>query len=278
MSVLELFSPSRREIGVTEAARELGLPKGTLSRWLTAMEQAGFLDRDATSRRYRLSARLAVLGELARDSSSLQRLALAELQWLAMTTGETSNLAVLVGSEAMNISAVESPHPIMQTGWIGRRLPCHATASGKSLLAWRGAAEIKRLLPAPLPKLAARTITRMDDLVRELAQVRANGYSVAWAELEDDLAAVGAPVRDHTDSVVGALTIGAPISRVSPERLVSNIEAVVRAATSLSEQLGHHGSRSVAAAPVTNSIVATAVATAAAAAAAATTSQARSGA
>lgn len=240
MSVLELFSPKQREIGVVDAAKQLGLSKGTLSRWLSAMESAGFLDRDPASLRYRLSARLAVIGELARDSTSLQRLATAELQWLAVTTGETANLAVLVGSEAMNLSAVESPRPIMHTGWIGRRLPVHATAAGKSLLAWHATSELRRLLPARLPKLAAKTITSLDGLLEELAKVREQGYSVAWAEMEDDLAAVGAPVRNHTGMVIGALTIGAPISRVSAERLDLCSTAVLKAARSLSEQLGYH--------------------------------------
>lgn len=240
MKVLELFSPSMREIGVVDAARRLGMGKGTLSRWLSAMEVAGFLDRDPTSHRYRLSTRLAVLGELARDSSSLQRLALPELRWLASTTGETSNLAVLLGCEVMNVSAVESPHPIMHTGWVGRRLPCHATASGKALLAWQSTTEVKLLLPVKLPKLAVRTITRLEDLLAELEQIRFKGYSVAWAELEDDLAAVGAPVRDHTGMVIGALTIGAPISRVPPDRLTECSDAILKAAKSLSAQLGFH--------------------------------------
>lgn len=239
MSVLELFSPSRKEIGVVDAANLLGLGKGTLSRWMSAMEAAGFLDRDAVSLRYRLSARMAVIGEMARDATSLQRLAAAELQWLATTTGETSNLAVLVGAEAMNLSAVESPRPIMHTGWVGRRLPVHATAAGKSLLAWHDPAELRRMLPAALPRLAARSITTLADFLVELAKVREQGYSVAWAEMEDDLAAVGAPVRNHTGRVVGALTIGAPISRVPPDRLQLCSDAVQQAAGSLSEQLGY---------------------------------------
>ncbi len=244
MSVLELFSPTVREIGVVEAANQLGLSKGTLSRWLSAMESAGFLDRDAVSLRYRLSARLAVIGELARDATSLQRLAVAELQWLASTTGETANLAILVGSAAMNLSAVESPRPIMHTGWVGRRLPVHATAAGKSLLAWHTTADLARILPARLPKLTTRTITTRENFLDELARVREQGYSVAWAEMEDDLAAVGAPVRNHTGLVVGALTIGAPISRVPANRLKLCSEAVVKAANSLSEQLGYHSAQS----------------------------------
>ncbi len=240
MTVLELFSPSLRELGVVDAARRLAVGKGTMSRWLAAMEDAGFVDRDPVSLRYRLSTRVAVLGELARDASSLQRLAIAELQWLVSETGETANLAVLVGGEVMNVSAVESPRPIMHTGWVGRRLPCHATASGKALLAWKDTTDVRRLLPGKLPKLAERTITRMDDFLAQLGDIRANGYSVACSELEDDLAAVAAPVRDHTGLVVGALSIGAPISRVLPDHLSVCAEAAMHAARSLSSQLGYH--------------------------------------
>ena len=239
MRVLELFSSARREIGVIEAAVWLGLPKSTLSRWLSSMAAAGFLDRDPVSARYRLSVRLSVLGELARDSASLQRLALAELQWLASTTEETSNLAVLVGTEVLNVAAVESPRPLIQTGWVGRRLPCHATAAGKSLLAWRGTDDIRRLLPDRLPQVASRTITDMDHLIEELTQVRTRGYSVAWGEFEDELASVAAPVRDHTGHVIGAITIGGPVSRIPAERLDSYSGPVLQAARSLSEKLGH---------------------------------------
>jgi IclR family KDG regulon transcriptional repressor len=245
MRVLELFTPTRREIGVSEAAADLGLPKSTASRWLSGMAAAGFLDRDPTSSRYRLSTRLGVLGVLAQDSTSLQRLALVELRWLATTTEETSNLAILVGAEALNVAAVESPRPIIQTGWVGRRLPCYATAAGKSLLAWRATTQIRQLLPKRMPKLASGTITEIDDLIEELTRVRARGYSVAWGELEDDLAAVAAPVRDHTGLVVGAISIGAPVSRIPKHKLASYSEPVLKAANSLSEQLGYRGGREV---------------------------------
>lgn len=245
MAVLELFSPTRREIGVIEAADLLGRPKSTVSRWLAAAADAGFLDRDPDSGRYRLSMRLAVLGELARNSTSLQRLARAELQRLTAVTGETSDLSVLLDGEALNVEAVESPRPILHVGWVGRRLPCHATAAGKALLAWRDEAEVRRLLPRRLPRLASRTITDMDDFLRELARVRERGYSTAWRELEDDLAAVGAPVRDHTGRVVGALAISAPVSRVPLKALASYGKPVLTAALSLSEQLGYKAESAV---------------------------------
>lgn len=240
MLVLELFSTTRREVGVMDVATLLGIPKSTASRWLSGMADAGFLDRDPVSSRYHLSVRLGILGDLARDSTNLQRLAMTELQWLAATTEETSNLAVLVGGESLNVAAVESPRPIIQTGWVGRRLPCYATAAGKSLLAWRAVADVKRLLPKRLPRFTARTITDVGDLLAELARVRVRGYSVAWGELEDDLAAVAAPVRDHSGLVVGAIAIGGPVSRIPRHRLSSYREPVLQAATTLSERLGFH--------------------------------------
>ncbi|HEX6534795.1 MAG TPA: IclR family transcriptional regulator [Gemmatimonadaceae bacterium] len=243
MEVLELFSPTRRELGVIEVAQALGRPKSTVSRWMSAIAAAGFLDRDPESGRYRLSIRVAVLGELARRSTSLQRVAREELRRLTAVTRETSSLAILVDREGMNVEAVESPHPIMHVGWVGRRFPCHATAAGKSLLAWREAGEVRQLLPKRLPRLASRTITDIDAFLHELGRVRDRGYSTAWRELEDDLAAVGAPVLDHTGAVVGAVAVSAPVSRAPLRSLAALSVPVVRAAQSISEQLGYRRAR-----------------------------------
>ena len=83
MDVLALFSLEKREFGVLEVADLLGRPKSTVSRWLAAMEQADFLDRDPETSRYRLSLRLTALGEVARHTTNLQRSARPALNWLA---------------------------------------------------------------------------------------------------------------------------------------------------------------------------------------------------
>jgi DNA-binding IclR family transcriptional regulator len=161
------------------------------------------------------------------------------LERLAEESGETANLAVLVGSEVMNIEAVESPRLLMHVGWVGRRYPCHASAAGKVLLAWRDPKEVRELLPRRLPRLTPRTITSPAAFLQELRRVRERGYSTAWREMEDDLAAIGAPVRDHTGAVVSAITISAPASRAPLRALPALSIPVVRAARAVSEQLGY---------------------------------------
>jgi DNA-binding IclR family transcriptional regulator len=239
MEVLTLFSLTRREIGVVELAASLGRPKSTVSRWLVAMERAGFLDRDAESNRYRLSLRLAALGEVARQTTTLQRSARPSLKWLAEQTGETANLTVLVGLEAVNIEVVDSPRPVMHVGWIGRRLPMHATASGKVLLAYADEAALKAVLASGLEQFTPQTITNFDALREELQLIRDCGYATVWAELEPDLAAVAAPVRDHRGEVIAAIAIGGPVSRCPRHQLDTLALRVLEAGRELSGKMGH---------------------------------------
>lgn len=116
---------------MTRVAKLLRRPKSTVSRWMSAMEEAGFRDRDGDSGRCRVSMCLAAVGEMAKHATLLQRTTRPALQRLTAATGETSNLAVLEGKEGINIEAVESPQPVMHMRPVGRRFPLHASAAGK---------------------------------------------------------------------------------------------------------------------------------------------------
>jgi DNA-binding IclR family transcriptional regulator len=239
MAVLLLYTPERPALGVVEAAELLGRSKSTVSRWLAALEDAGFLEREGAHGRYSLSMRLAALGELARHATPLQRVALRALERLVAETGETANLVVLAGGAAVNVSVLESPRPVKHTGWLGRRLPLHATAAGKALLAWRDEREARRLAGRQLARYTAGTITDPDRFAQELKRTRRRGYATAWAELEDDLAAVAAPVFDHAARVLATVTISAPVSRVPRSALRTVAPAVVAAARAVSAGMGH---------------------------------------
>ena len=240
MQVLRLFGPDRPELGVTEAAELLDRPKSTVSRWLAAMHREGFLARDPDSGLFRLSLSLAALGEVARASTSLQRVARPLLEALVDATGETSNLGVLDGDAAVNVEVVRSRRAVQHVGVLGRRLPLHATAAGKSLLAWASPETVSRVLCRPLPRLASRTQVDPSALARELEEVRTRGFATAASELEEELAAVSAPVRDHRGEVVAAVTTSAPISRMTPHRWRLITDQVTDTARRLTAELGFH--------------------------------------
>jgi DNA-binding IclR family transcriptional regulator len=237
MEVLRLFTPQRREIGVLEAAELLERPKSTVSRFLGAMHAAGFLERGGDGR-YRVSMQVAAIGEMARQSTSLQRSARPVLEALTAATGETSNLSVLADGEAVNVDAAESPRPVMHMGSVGRRFPLHASAAGKVLMAWRPEAEVEAWLAAPLAPCTPATLTTPEAVRAELARVRASGVAVNWTELEPDLVAVASPVRDHRAQVVAALSISAPAPRIPRSALAGVCARVAAAAAHLSRTLG----------------------------------------
>lgn len=238
MRVLRLFTPERPELGVTEAAELLERPKSTVSRWLAAMHRGGLLARDPDTSLYRLSLSLAAMGEVARASTSLQRVARPLLETLVERTGETSNLVVLDGHAAVNVEVVRSRQAVQHVGVLGRRLPLHATAAGKALLAWAPEGIREEALCGPLRPLASRTQVNPAALMAELEQVRVQGYATAAAELEEELAAVSAPIRDHRGEVVAAVTTSAPISRMTPDHWKVIIREVTTVAGQISAELG----------------------------------------
>ena len=239
MNVLGTFSPERRQIGLLEMAQLLDWPKSTTSRILARMLDGGLLDRDPLSARYRVGIRMAQLGELARQSTSLQRETRSALEQLMTRTGETASLAVLSGRNGVDMDVVETSRRVKHADWVGRHFPLHATASGKTLVAWRSSAEIKALLPKRLRRYTAATITDSTAFHKELGLVRARGYSTAHAELETDLTAIAAPVRNHSGEVVAAIAIGAPISRAARARLPKLAAHVMEAGRAASTALGY---------------------------------------
>ena len=236
MEVFRLFTPQRKEIGVLEAAELLDRPKSSVSRCLSAMHAAGFLDRSSNGP-YRISMQMAAIGEMAKQGTSLQRSARPVLEALTAATGETSSLSVAVDGEAVNVDAVESPRPVMLMGVVGRRFALHASAAGKVLLAWIPESAEERLRQ-PLERYTPATITEPAVLREELARIRELGYSVNWKELEEDLVAVAAPVWDHRGQLVAALSIAAPTSRISRGALPGVGGTVADAARQLSRALG----------------------------------------
>jgi IclR family KDG regulon transcriptional repressor len=239
--ILSLFSLEQTELSGPEIAELIRRPKSTVYRLLGKFTAAGYIDQDQDTGRYRLGIRLAALGDVARHSTSIQRLALSVLRVLTEATGELADLTVLADTQLVTIEVVESLHPISVPGLLGGHPPLHATAAGKVLLAWRPEHELNRFLKPPLKRFTSRTITDRSRLKTELALARRNGYAQVWCEWFDDLVSVAAPVRNHRGAVIAALAVGLPESRCDKARIAVMGKEAIKAATHLSAQLGLGG-------------------------------------
>src|SRR5690625_1027445 len=86
------------------------------------------------------------------------------------------------------------------------------------------------------PRLTPVTKTDVGELVREVEEVRALGYSTVVDESEDGLACVGVAVRDEAGRVVGLLSVYLPTSRLSEAMERGMIEQLKRSSRHLEQQ------------------------------------------
>ena len=245
----------------TELTAASGLAKSTTSRLLMALERSGLVQRD-TRGRFRPGEVFVSYAWRGGAEAGLITVAQPFLDRLGDATGETINLGVASRGMVEQVAQVDSTYLIGGTNWVGLSVPLHCAALGKVLLAY-GAAPLP---PGRLVRRTGRTITSRDALQADLAEVRRRGYAVTNEELEPGLVAVAAPVyragapaggpgpsgsgvsrgstvppRDGT--VVAALSVSGPATRLTARRIPAVAAQCVAEANALSSVLGYQQQR-----------------------------------
>ncbi|BDZ48864.1 hypothetical protein GCM10025867_11050 [Frondihabitans sucicola] len=135
LEILETLSRSNEKRSVATLSRELSIPKSSLHGLLRTMESMGWLETDGTGTLFGLGLRALVLGNAYIESDDVVGMAQPVLDSLAEFTGETVHLGRLDGSDVVYLAKRESRHTLRLFSAVGRRLPAHATALGKAILA-----------------------------------------------------------------------------------------------------------------------------------------------
>jgi DNA-binding IclR family transcriptional regulator len=110
---------------------------------------------------------------------------------------------------------------------------------GKALLAFQPLDVVHQVMDQGLKRLTPNTITDSDMLLAELASIRQKGYAIDDEEIEIGLRCVAAPIRDHTGHVVAAISVAAPVQRMTKKQVQSTIPTVVSAAEAISRRMGY---------------------------------------
>lgn len=239
IALLKAFSDAQPEWNLTDLAQATGLNKTTAFRLLAALEAERLIMRNPLSGGYRLGVELIAIGGTAMRSNPLRATSRPVLVTLAEQCGEAATLELLVEDYVLVVDEVASSNPMGMTQDVGNRLPVHATATGKVLLAAQPAGRIDDLLAGPLARLTDQTIVDPQRLRAELAQVRQDGFAVANGELEPGFVAVAAPVQDRERQVIAAISAGGPSLRLTPDRLPEVAAMVQMSARQISRQLGY---------------------------------------
>jgi len=123
---------------------------------------------------------------------------------------------------------------------VGRRIPTYCTSLGKAMLACLGDQEIRNILRVQvLRPYTANTVKTLSQLLTDLRAVRKRGYAVGNEEIEIGLRCVGAPIKDYSSAMVGAISVAAPSARLASPKISAVGRLVVATAEEISEKLGY---------------------------------------
>ncbi|MFI8003559.1 IclR family transcriptional regulator [Streptomyces sp. NPDC086010] len=218
-----------------EIAERSGVPKASAHRILGTLVAEGFAAPDGEGR-YGIGDRLQAMAArvLSEDTVGIG----AVLRTLQQRLGLTVHLAVLNGDHATYTHKVDPDRAYRIATEVGMRLPLHATAAGKALLAHLPAAEASALIDGtPLMARTAQTVTDPAELRRELATARADGFAIDYEEHEQSICSLAAPVLDGDGYPVGAVSISALTFLVTRDQLPSFADAVRQASADVARRL-----------------------------------------
>jgi IclR family pca regulon transcriptional regulator len=248
LDVLRCFDRDHQTLSLGEVARMLGWRRTEPFRFLHTLEALGYLHRDPVTKRYRLTTKSLEIGFSALANLPLPELAQPYLERLRDRTNGSAHVGILEGNEVVYIARAASRAILGSTIHIGSRLPAHATAMGKTLLAARPDAWIRTWLERnDLERYTATTLAEVTALLDELALIRARGYAISNAEFEPGIRSVAAPIVDDSGEAVAAINLTAPSNALHDDAIETIvIPAVCEAAGELSLAYGRRAAPATA--------------------------------
>jgi DNA-binding IclR family transcriptional regulator len=215
--------------GVTEVADRVGLPKSTVSRLLSTLDELGMVEQIEPGGSYRIGAGMLEIAAAVLPGRSLIAAARPHLHDLVKATREAAGMSIADGFDVLYLDQVDSDNQVQVRDWTGERVRAHTVSSGQVLLAF-GAIDAERYLAQPLERLASGTLTDATAIRTRLDEVAGKGYAWAFEEFLDGLNSVAAPIRDGRGRVVGAIHAHGPAYRFPGDIDADEVGRVVAAA------------------------------------------------
>lgn len=209
------------DMGVTEIANTLDIPKSTVFSHLNTLTEEGYLTSE--NRRYSLSLRFLDLGYRSRSYSDLYKVGEPKVDALAAETGELVNLMTVENQEVVYLYIEIGEKGVKFDTYPGMRSPMYCTALGKAALSQMSSEELDEYIEATaLERVSENTITDADALRTELEEVRERGYAFDREERSQGIRCVAAPITGE-DGSLGALSVSGPVVRMQGDWFTSEL-------------------------------------------------------
>ena len=226
---------------MSEAAAALRMAPSTAHRLLTTLENVRFVRQDPATRAYVAGGALLELGVAVVRSFDVLGLLRPILQRLSEELGETAHLVVLQGQSILFADSVETTKALRIGSRVGRVMPAYCTAGGKAILATLPSPALRSLYPdSRLEQMTPRSHGTFGELEADLERIRERGYALNFGESEPEVAAVAMALPQVGGQAPAAITVSAPISRLTDESAQQIADALRRAISLIADAGATH--------------------------------------
>jgi IclR family KDG regulon transcriptional repressor len=240
LRILDLFDERDRELSISEISKRMSLHKSTIHSLLKTLQKHHYIAQNEENGKYSLGLKLFERGNFVTSSMDLRRISKPHLEHLSDLTGFTVHLVIHDGKEGVYIDKVEGTGSTVLYSRIGRRVPIHSSAVGKSLVAYKSDDEIEQLLADYIfEKRTEKTLLSKEQFLKEVSEIRQCGYSIDNEENEPGIYCIAVPIKDYSGKVIAAISISMSVARVSEAKVQEIVQLLKETTEKISEELGY---------------------------------------
>jgi IclR family acetate operon transcriptional repressor len=239
LRLLRIIAGSAEGMTLADLVQIGGLAPSTAHRLLTTLEGERFVRFESEGGLWQIGVEAFVVGSAFARTRNLLARARPYLRRLMEESGETANLYVEEGGEAVCLGQVECRQVMRAIARPGGRVKLHGSGVGKAILAHLDDAELTRILQQHgMPRTTDRTLDTPRRLREDLMRVRARGWALDDEENAVGLRCVAAAVLDEHGRPVAGLSLSGPTARIDDAALPRLGALAVRIAAELTAALG----------------------------------------
>jgi len=227
-AILRALEEQALGLSLGQIAQRVGLARSTVQRIVAALETENLVIAASPNGRVRLGPAIARLASSVQtDFVSIARPFLVKL---SDDLRETVDLAIVKKDQLVFIEQVIGPQRLRTVSALGETFPLYCTANGKAFLAGLDEIAIARLIGTKYERRTAATLTRLEDLLKDLKSVRKTGIAFDREEHTSGICAAGVAMRDPLGNHI-AISVPVPVQRFTDHhtRIAERLLATKRA-------------------------------------------------
>lgn len=213
--IMRALSAHPHGLSLAGIAAEVGLPRSTVQRIVTALVAENLIESAGAAGGFRLGPALGQL--IYQTEADIVPVARPHLERLSLMLQETVCLSRFNGHHTQLVDVFVGEQVLRIVPQVGLTAAPHVTADGKALLARMASEKVREWLGEDLPPRTGRS-KGLSALLAELEEIRCSGFAYDNEEHTEGVSAVSVSIGTYRGAY--AVSIIAPTAR-----LQANIEA-----------------------------------------------------